>query len=107
MGLDNIKFAKPEHGTWRVVERAEDKFVVYDPNGEVFDTLASRTQAHAVAGRKQKDADAAARRMERPCMCCRQTFLSEGIHNRMCDRCRRLNGEYDPYGLSPRSGRPR
>lgn len=25
---------------------------------------------------------------ERPCMCCRQPFPSEGIHNRLCVRCK-------------------
>lgn len=27
----------------------------------------------------------------RPCMCCRQTFESEGIHNRLCGNCRGKN----------------
>lgn len=27
----------------------------------------------------------------RPCLCCSQTFLSEGPHNRMCDNCRTLS----------------
>ena len=27
-------------------------------------------------------------RRERPCMCCQQTFMSEGPHNRLCGRCR-------------------
>ena len=26
-----------------------------------------------------------------PCITCRETFLSEGKHNRMCDRCRGLS----------------
>lgn len=26
---------------------------------------------------------------ERPCMCCGRTFLSEGIHNRLCQSCGR------------------
>ena len=25
---------------------------------------------------------------ERPCLMCRETFLSEGVHNRICRRCR-------------------
>lgn len=29
-----------------------------------------------------------ARLTHRPCICCHTTFLSEGKHNRMCDRCR-------------------
>lgn len=27
----------------------------------------------------------------RPCMTCKQAFLSEGYHNRMCDSCRALS----------------
>lgn len=27
---------------------------------------------------------------KRPCMHCRQTFKSEGPHNRLCNTCRRL-----------------
>ena len=26
---------------------------------------------------------------ERPCMACGKPFLSEGWHNRLCDRCRK------------------
>ncbi len=26
---------------------------------------------------------------QRPCLCCRRTFASEGAHHRMCDRCKR------------------
>lgn len=28
----------------------------------------------------------------RPCITCQRPFRSEGPHNRMCDRCRRLGG---------------
>lgn len=31
---------------------------------------------------------AAAQPKERPCMCCRQMFVSEGKHNRLCGACR-------------------
>ncbi|WP_339745631.1 hypothetical protein [uncultured Maricaulis sp.] len=30
-----------------------------------------------------------ARRQERPCLTCAKPFMSEGIHNRMCNPCRR------------------
>ena len=29
----------------------------------------------------------------RPCLCCGMTFVSEGAHNRMCDRCRTLTDD--------------
>lgn len=34
-------------------------------------------------------------RRARPCMCCRQPFMSEGPHNRLCGRCR--GKETSPY----------
>lgn len=30
---------------------------------------------------------------QRPCMCCRRLFLSEGAHNRLCYTCRRRASE--------------
>ncbi|MBL9047841.1 MAG: hypothetical protein JNK34_11135 [Tabrizicola sp.] len=55
----------------------------------------------------QARTDAARKKSVRPCMCCEKPFQSEGIHNRMCDYCRRQNGELIPYGVAPRSGRPK
>jgi len=31
------------------------------------------------------------KRGPRLCMCCRGEFLSQGVHNRMCARCRQFN----------------
>ncbi len=28
------------------------------------------------------------RKNTRPCICCKDLFLSQGFHNRMCDKCR-------------------
>lgn len=39
------------------------------------------------------EADAKAKRGPRPCMCCRNKFDSEGIHNRLCHLCRHRSGE--------------
>lgn len=44
--------------------------------------------------------DARARRGERPCLCCGETFLSAGIHNRMCNRCRAVSDPLAGYGLA-------
>ena len=35
---------------------------------------------------------------ERPCLCCRSSFLSEGIGHRICDRCKR-NNDYMARGI--------
>lgn len=31
--------------------------------------------------------------MTRPCLCCSTMFVSQGSHNRMCDRCRGLSDD--------------
>jgi uncharacterized paraquat-inducible protein A len=37
----------------------------------------------------------------RECLCCDEPFVSEGKHDRLCDRCE-TQGEYmAPYSLSP------
>ncbi|MBW4984777.1 hypothetical protein KZZ07_19740 [Mameliella sp. CS4] len=48
-----------------------------------------------------RDLNREARRRLRPCLCCGSPFLSEGPHNRMCDRCRRGADPFDRrQGLS-------
>jgi hypothetical protein len=39
-------------------------------------------------------ADRVARLRPRPCLCCRDSFDSEGPHNRLCNACRR---QTEPY----------
>lgn len=60
-------------------------FVVVDAQGKqisrVFPIEASATGALT---RAIRDAGLKARQ----CICCRKNFMSEGAHNRMCDRCR-------------------
>lgn len=107
MGADNIKFAKPALAKWQVVTRAAGAYVVYQPDGQVYKICTYKSQAHAIVDQKQRAADLAAKRMVRPCMRCEKPFQSEGIHNRMCDHCRRQNDELIPFGIAPRSGRPR
>ncbi|MBP9184883.1 MAG: hypothetical protein KBF78_17240 [Fuscovulum sp.] len=51
------------------------------------------------------EADAKAKRMKRPCMCCGQEFQSEGIHNRLCDPCRHRDVAPDPFKSA--ASRPR
>lgn len=108
MGSDNHTFSKPENAKWRVVPAGDDVFEVRRPDGVLHGTYTSRSQAAGIVGIRQKEADRAARRMTRPCMCCQRPFQSEGIHNRMCATCRpRGSDGHNPYGIAPRSGRPR
>ncbi len=41
----------------------------------------------------------------RACLCCGAEFASEGGHNRLCDRCRKLDAGPVPTGWA-RRGRP-
>lgn len=108
MGSDNCTMSKPGNAKWTHEPRPNGTFMVRRPDGSVYGTYATLNQAAATAGIRQKEADLAARRMTRTCMNCRNPFESEGIHNRMCTRCRSLSADdYNPYGLAPRSGRPR
>lgn len=94
MGLaDNI--AKPG-GKFTVQYHSGYGHAVYDPDGKrVGDFYKDAIQARASCAHKQRAADEAAKRIERPCMCCRAVFKSEGIHNRLCNACK---GRSDALG---------
>lgn len=38
------------------------------------------------------------------CMCCKASFMSEGAHHRMCERCRRFTNNYCAVVQAARSG---
>ena len=46
---------------------------------------------HSMAETAAHGLERKARQQPRPCLCCGQTFPSEGAHNRMCTDCRRLD----------------
>ncbi len=60
-------------------------WIVTRGQGEVVETRTKIGQALALADRLNR----AARSRQRNCLTCGTTFVSEGPHNRMCDRCRR------------------
>jgi hypothetical protein len=64
------------------VRYVKDKgYAVFDPDGE------------RASGFFHHHDLAAAKRKKRPCMCCQREFMSQGIHNRLCDRCRHIRDE--------------
>lgn len=107
MGIDNLKFSKPGLAKWKHFQRSDDCFVVLRPDGSIYGKYATLCEAASTAGRRQKEDDERARKTVRPCLCCQGAFQSEGIHNRLCDTCRRGGGEYNPHAVAPRNGRPR
>lgn len=77
-------------GVWRII----------DPQGQVLSTpYNSQAEAQERRDSLQREADQRAKRGLRPCMCCRQPFESEGIHNRLCGQCReRANTDWMTVG---------
>lgn len=64
-------------------------YVVTDMSGKWMTTPSKfHVQVDGERARLQSLADAKAKRGARPCMCCHASFESEGIHHRMCNRCR-------------------
>lgn len=43
---------------------------------------------HALAQHRLDQIERQRKLRQRPCLCCGQTFASEGPHNRLCDPCR-------------------
>lgn len=83
-------------------ERAE--YLVIDPKGRVAARgfrAPDRAEAKAEALARTPDKRAG----DRPCMCCRRVFRSEGIHNRLCTECRRQTADHDAWGPSPGKAR--
>lgn len=98
-----LKGTAPGNARWRHVRRGDDHFQVLRPDGTVYGDYPTLNQAAATVGIRQKETDAAARKMTRACMCCRRPFDSEGIHNRLCDGCRRLGDGPIPCGVATSS----
>lgn len=78
--------------TWEVV----------GPDGRTVErAFASQGSAATFAGVANRQDRAAARKKDRPCLCCRAMFASEGIHNRLCPDCsRRGSAEAMPANFS-------
>lgn len=84
----------PAPGADYVVFRVTGKgYVVLNPSRKqasgVYHDLAS---AQARCDRLNAELDRRLKRGPRACMCCGETFASEGIGNRLCHRCRHLDG---------------
>jgi hypothetical protein len=109
MGSDNFLFAKPKPALWSLLYCPGQGWRLVDPAGvPQLAVYANRERALTAMDAAQARTDAKLKRGTRACMCCRAPFESEGIHNRMCTRCRAQSADgWNPYGLAPRSGRPR
>lgn len=104
-----IDYGKPKAARWTCEFLPGRGWRLIDPAGVPQVALyASKERILTALDAAQARTDAKLKRGIRTCLCCRNPFESEGIHNRMCGRCRGLGGDgWNPYGLAPRSGRPR
>lgn len=64
-------------------------WAIYHQGRKVQDLFGGMSQVEARAHNLEK---AAKPRKTRACLTCRQSFESEGPHNRMCDDCRNQGG---------------
>ncbi len=85
---DRLRVRLGEKSRYHVLRRPRrgggPDFLVIGPDGHGVKCLSSLHLAEDAARRLNRES----RAVERPCMCCGTTFLSEGKHNRLCGRCR-------------------
>ena len=86
MGTEN--HSKPEFGKYRVEYLPGRGHYVVDPDGNRVTGFDSRGRMKDICATKQRASELAKGRKQRPCMCCGETFASEGVHNRRCNPCR-------------------
>jgi hypothetical protein len=81
---------------------AKRGYAVVSESGQVVSTCHhSQAQAQIACDGKIAAWQRAAKVTVRACMRCRSDFESEGIHNRMCSRCRHgASDAADPMGFS-------
>ncbi len=71
------------------IKRRGDVYLVLNSRGvQVGAPKGNRDDALTFIG-VQLDKGKLSQRKPRACMCCGVEFLSEGIHHRLCNRCRR------------------
>lgn len=91
----------PSYVVFRITGRG---YAVLDPSRrQVSDITTNRSAAQQQCDRLNAALDRRLKRGPRPCMSCGHTFQSAGIHNRLCDICRRRDVAPDPVLQSVRA----
>lgn len=89
MVMPDYKRPKPAHAKFRTQHLPGRGWYVEDPEGRRVSCFHSDIDnAVNACVTAQEEFDAAQKRKRRACLCCGGEFVSEGIHNRMCNRCR-------------------
>lgn len=86
----NYHVSKPEYARWEVRKVPGGVYQVISPKGEIHASFNCKENAETNRDAMAAKENLARKRVTRPCMCCHRPFDSEGIHNRLCDSCRRL-----------------
>lgn len=96
----NHHVCKPEYARWAVKFVAGLGYMVEAPTGEQHGPFSCKVNAEASRAAWEAKDNLARKRVTRPCLCCQKPFDSEGIHNRLCDVCRRQGDGPVPYSLA-------
>lgn len=88
---------RPSRAKYTVCHMGKRGYVVQDPSGNpVTSGSAFIIQATWDCRDLQRLADQKNKVGPRPCMSCNRDFESEGVHNRLCNWCRRQDAGADP-----------
>lgn len=66
------------------VRKSGHNWAVFRGNFRISPLLSSQLVAEDWRSREEQSE----KQQTRSCMCCQQSFVSEGWHNRLCDKCR-------------------
>ena len=86
--MSRSSYSAPAFARYRVLLAAQGYVVVDPEDRRIGAPTPFRLQAEGQMRRLQAEADRTARRGERSCLGCARTFVSAGIHNRLCKSCR-------------------
>jgi hypothetical protein len=103
----NHHVCKPAYQRWEVRKAIGGVYQVISPSGEIHANFNCKDNAETNRAAMEARDNLTRKRVTRSCLCCQRPFQSEGIHNRMCDVCRRQGEGPLPCGVasSPRGGR--
>ncbi|MBN2631588.1 MAG: hypothetical protein JXR75_13740 [Rhodobacteraceae bacterium] len=96
-------YSKPRFAKFNI-QLLNGQYHVYSPDDEhVAGPFTDRNRALMTRDSRQRDADARSKRGARACMCCGQSFDSDGPHNRLCGTCRVMAHDTQAYSfINPR-----
>lgn len=93
MPLRSESYSKPGKAKFEIKFQTGSGYLVVDDIGrKVGGFFSNLNTAQMRRDSLVAEYEAKLSRKVRPCLCCQTKFMSEGIHNRLCDRCRQQSG---------------